>query len=205
MHRNCKNNHISCCILAGGQSSRFGSNKALAGWPPGNHTVIEAVISAASHVTTDITIITHMPEEYAFTGLPCRPDLLRGCGPVSGIHSALCHTSTDRVLILACDMPAVSGHFLQWLVSITTWAPAVIPESDHGPEPLHAVWHRSLIPVFAAHIRLKKTGGLRHILNDIPFRPVTAPEYRSRGFKETALMSANRPAELKKIIDAASG
>ncbi len=139
MKHNIDNPALACCILAGGKSSRFGSNKALAIWPPGNHTVIEAVIAAASQVTADITIITDRPEEYSFTGLPCRPDLFKGGGPVSGIHAALCHASTDRILALACDMPAVSGHFLQWLASLFTWAPAVIPESDHGPEPLHAM------------------------------------------------------------------
>lgn len=189
---------ITCAILAGGQSSRFGSNKAMACWDDQKTTMIEAVIKAASQVIPHCMIIADNPAPYTSTGLPVHPDIIPGCGPISGIHSALVNSCTSRVLVLGCDMPMVSVHFITWLACIKTYAPVTVPESKSGLEPLHAIWHRSLAFLLENYLRLGKTG-LRLILRDLPCRIISLEEIRQQGHNPASIASANTPGELERF------
>ena len=74
-------------ILAGGASSRFGSNKALAllrGRPIISH--VAAVLEKTFH---SHLLVTNSPETYQFLGWQMTTDIHPGQGPLAGIHSAL--------------------------------------------------------------------------------------------------------------------
>ncbi len=189
--------NISCAIIAGGKSSRFGSNKAVAAWDA-HGSVISAVIKSVSHVTSNIMIIAGDQQPYQSLHLPVYPDIIPGYGPLSGIHAALSLSSTDRVLILACDMPAISSHFLEYLISVISWAPVVVPVSTSGPEPLHAIWHRSLMPLIEQFIA-QGTTGLRDILSRLPCRFITLKEIIAHGLDPLSLVSANTPDALERL------
>lgn len=84
-------------VLAGGRSSRFGSDKAAADW--GGRTLAEhAAAAIRDHVDTVIVI-----GPGGLADLP-RP----GLGPLGGIAAALDHGASQgyiSVLTIACDMP----------------------------------------------------------------------------------------------------
>jgi len=93
-------------ILAGGQSSRFGSDKAEA--PLGAKRLIDHV-AAALRPQVDALIVTGGPSRAGFTCVPDRP--APGLGPLGGLHAAL-HESPrlgfDWVLTapdIACHLP----------------------------------------------------------------------------------------------------
>ena len=92
-------------VLAGGGSTRMGRDKALL--PYRGTTLIEhvarAVMAAAGCVT-----VRGDPDRYRRLGYPVVTDQVPGCGPLSGICTALSVTSADWNLIAACDMPAIS-------------------------------------------------------------------------------------------------
>ena len=133
----------SAAILAGGKSQRFGSNKALAPWF--SCRLIDAVVQAAKKVCQKVIIIAKDPRPYSYLGLPIYPDIVFGKGPMAGLQSALYHTETERVLLLGCDMPILSTELLNQMWKIPTWAPIIIPGTPHGLEPLHAIYHKSLL------------------------------------------------------------
>ena len=134
----------SAAILAGGKSRRFGSNKALAPWF--NGYVIDAVVRAAMGACRKVIIIADEPEPYSYSGLPIFPDVLPGLGPLAGLQSALRHAKAERIFLLGCDMPLLNSELLNLMWEIPTWAPVVIPGTPHGLEPLHAIYHKSLLP-----------------------------------------------------------
>ncbi|HEX2770080.1 MAG TPA: formate dehydrogenase accessory sulfurtransferase FdhD, partial [Geobacteraceae bacterium] len=76
---------VSGVILAGGKSSRMGSNKALLPYKGGRF--IEAIHRQLSEIFEEVLLVTNNPEQYEF--LPCRKvaDLFPGAGALAGIHS----------------------------------------------------------------------------------------------------------------------
>ncbi len=190
---------LSFSIIAGGKSSRFGSNKALALWVNGS-PVIDSVVAAARAVTDRIIIISQDAQPYRHLDVPVYPDLIPGYGPLSGVHTALCMAGTSRVLILACDMPAVSPGFLRYMASIPTYAPVVVPESDSGLEPLHAIWHRSLTHVLEMFMANSLTG-MRKILCELPCRIISKTEIYDMGLDHLSLISVNTPEALARLKD----
>jgi len=102
---------METAILAGGRSSRFGANKALADWF--GAPLIAAITEKARTVTEKVFIISNDEVPYRFLDIPVYPDIYPGMGPLSGLHSALSHAASNRVMVLACDMPLLNTDLLR--------------------------------------------------------------------------------------------
>jgi molybdenum cofactor guanylyltransferase len=129
-------------VLVGGRSTRFGTDKALAEWhgQPLARCVAERVRAAAGSVT-----LVGSPERYQDLGLPVVADETPGLGPLGGILAALHHSRADWNLVVACDMPYVTGEFLGYLVRLAqeNAAEVVMPLDGEGQdEPLCTVYSR---------------------------------------------------------------
>jgi molybdopterin-guanine dinucleotide biosynthesis protein A len=94
---------VTGVILAGGASSRMGSNKALLPYRGG--VFVEAIFRQLRRLFPEVLLVTNSPEQYQF--LPCRkvPDIFPGHGALAGIHAGLHHSYTDAIFVVACDMP----------------------------------------------------------------------------------------------------
>lgn len=64
---------------------------------------------------------------------------------MSGIHAALTHSSTEKNLIISCDMPFISKDILKKIIADSKDCDVAIPEHDGWLEPLCAVYSRSCI------------------------------------------------------------
>jgi molybdopterin-guanine dinucleotide biosynthesis protein A len=67
-------------------------------------------------------------------------DAIPGAGPLAGIVAGLERSSHDLVAVLAVDMPFASAAMFRFLASKLQADQAVVPVTDRGPEPLHAVY-----------------------------------------------------------------
>jgi FdhD protein len=134
---------VSGVILAGGKSSRMGSNKALLPYKGGRF--IEAIHRQLSEIFEEVLLVTNNPEQYEF--LPCRKvaDLFPGAGALAGIHSGLYHTCGKAIFVVACDMPYLNNDLIRHLAEQANTGSVVIPEGPDGVEPLHAVYGRSCL------------------------------------------------------------
>lgn len=112
-------------ILAGGKSSRFGQDKALAKF--GDKTLVEHAATILKPFCSQLLISTNQPEDLAFTGISLISDIFTGCGPIGGIHSGLYHASHQRVLFLGCDMPRIPQSLMQFLEKQLSDFDAVVP------------------------------------------------------------------------------
>jgi len=139
-------NGITTVIMAGGKSSRMGTDKSFV--PVLGKPMIEHVLDRVQGIGTQEIIISNSPENYGYLGLPLYQDLYPDMGPLGGLHAALHHASQTHILVVACDMPWLSRSLLEHLVSIRDTADAIVPRWDRYPEPLHAVYNKScLLPV----------------------------------------------------------
>jgi molybdenum cofactor guanylyltransferase len=119
---------ITGIVLAGGKSSRFGKDKALAGFS--GKTLVEHSIAILQGVCGEILISSNNPEQFHFTGLPVIMDIYPQCGPIGGIHSGLIHASYEKVLFLGCDMPLISKDLLLFMIQSSKTHQGVIPMNE---------------------------------------------------------------------------
>jgi molybdopterin-guanine dinucleotide biosynthesis protein A len=128
-------------ILAGGASSRMGSDKALLRL--GDETFVERVARALSHVTDKVGVVSsrHGGE---LSRLPVVPDFHEGCGALGGLHSALAHARAPWVFVVSCDLPFVTGGLCERLTSfVDAGVEAVVPVQEDGRwQPLCALYER---------------------------------------------------------------
>jgi molybdopterin-guanine dinucleotide biosynthesis protein A len=136
-------------ILAGGQSSRFGADKALL--PLGGQPLLARTVAALAALTADLIVVTNDPAAHGALGLPARlvPDVEPGRGPLMGIYSGLQAARHDYAFVVACDMPLLSLPLMRHMATLVAGYDVVIPYLDGLFEPLHAIYARSCLPAMA--------------------------------------------------------
>jgi FdhD protein len=135
---------VTGVILAGGESRRMGSDKSLL--PLDGGRFIDHAYRCLAALFDEVLIVTNSPDLYA--GLPCRkvPDLYPLKGSLAGIHSGLSHARTGKIFVVACDMPFLSAEVIRRLCVAGEAANVVIPRSERGVEPLHALYDTRCLP-----------------------------------------------------------
>ena len=184
---------ITAFILAGGKSSRMGSDKAFAMLH--GATLLSRMLDLVRSVVQDVTIVGDSAKFSSFG--PVVEDLFHGCGPLAGIHAALRRSPTDLNLIIAVDTPFLSTEFLQFLIeeSRATSATVTIARTSDGWQPLCAVYHRAFADAAEKALR---SG---HYRIDALFDPATTRvieenELRRKGFSSHLFRNLNTPEEL---------
>ena len=144
---------LTVCIQAGGQSSRMGEDKALKTFL--ERPLIQRVIDRLASIADEVIVTTNRPEDYAFLNVPLFPDLKPGRGALGGLYTAIASAKHPLVAVVACDMPFASANLLEAESSLLLEeeVDVVIPRSDEGYEPLHAVYRReTCLPAIDAAI-----------------------------------------------------
>jgi len=143
---------MNAYILAGGESKRFGSNKALV--KVGSETLIEKVINSIKTFFDKITIITNEPNNYEFLNIDVKKDIVSGCGSLGGIYTGLVISSGFKSFFIACDMPDVNMSLVKQLIIESEGFDVVVPKTKKGYEPLFAVYSKNCIKPI--QLQLKK-------------------------------------------------
>lgn len=128
-------------ILAGGESSRMGRNKALL--EIGGEALIERTARLVGEAV-DKPIVVAPKAMFAGIGLECVEDDWPGAGPLGGIATVLRATNAEWNLVVACDLPYLTKEWLDYLAERAKASPAdaVIPENTLGAEPLCAFYRK---------------------------------------------------------------
>jgi|YelNatPaOPRAMG01_1025707.scaffolds.fasta_scaffold17975_2 molybdopterin-guanine dinucleotide biosynthesis protein A len=141
---------LSCNILAGGSSSRFGSYKALA--LLNNKFLIVHIIAKLIPIISDIVITVSNDEqekmlksavkEFNVRVVIDKPLGIRAA--IVGFYTGLIESRNEYVLQVACDMPNISVKCIEYMYrkSINNKYDAVIPKWNNHIEPLHAIYNR---------------------------------------------------------------
>lgn len=131
-------------ILAGGASSRMGRNKALMEFR--GRPLVGRQLDVLRPLVDELLIGANDPAPYAPFGVRVVPDLLPERCSLTGIHALLHAATHDRVFVAACDLPFLSDRLIATLLARAGQVDVVVPESDRGLEPLHAVYRKSCLP-----------------------------------------------------------
>ena len=167
----------------------------------GGRPMIELVIAELLRLTPQVSIIANDPE-YNRLRLPVVSDVNRGIGPLEAIRTALANSLSDRVVLVACDLPFVTAELLKSLVGITGYE-AVVPMSvDDKVEPLCAVYSiEALSPVSSLIV----DGGrkVRLLLDRLRTRMVPFEELRHLPGSERFFVNVNTIEDYARAIEIA--
>ena len=131
---------ITGVILAGGKNSRMGAEKGLL--EVQGKRIIERIIDELKQVSDEIIIISNNTS-YNYLNYKVYADLIKDCGPMGGIYSALTHSTTKKNIIVSCDMPFITKEILQTIINGAAKCEIAIPKLNKRLEPLCAVYSKS--------------------------------------------------------------
>jgi len=130
---------VTAFILAGGQSSRMGTEKAFLEFE--GHLLIDHMIGIAKAVAEQMRIVGPKQKFAAFGQIAT--DIYPERGPLGGIHAALEISRTEFNLMLAIDMPFIEPKFLAYLLQQAQHSQALVTVPHVGGyQPLCACYRK---------------------------------------------------------------
>ncbi len=184
-------------ILAGGDSSRMGTNKAFLRF--GGTSLIERVLNVFMAQFDQTIIVTHDPERYKGFRIRVFKDALDVKGPLTGIYTGLLHSRSDHSFVTACDMPYLNPRLIAYMVDVAGDFDAVVPLVNGLPEPLHAIYHRRNLPVILESLR-SDDRRIARLFERIRVRYLTDNEITYYDPERRSFMNLNTPAEYKEAL-----
>lgn len=192
---------VISAILAGGKSTRMGRDKATLILD--SEPLIQRVYGVAREVFDNTIVVSNNIKALPGMNIPIIEDVVALQSPLAGIVSALIHTGADYVFALACDMPFLSGEAIKYMLDNINGEDIIIPKTEKGYEPFHAIYGRSCISYMLTCIERR-----RYRVTDIfPYLSVKAvkeaPLFFCNGI--SVFTNINTEEELKKALTISRG
>lgn len=106
-------------VLAGGQSRRMGRNKA--NLLLGGTTLTDRAAAVLAEAADPVYVVGSLPGGPASLKIIADEPVGKNArGAIVGLYTALFHAKSDWIIVLACDLPFVSGELLTRMVSVVT-------------------------------------------------------------------------------------
>jgi molybdenum cofactor guanylyltransferase len=182
-------------ILAGGKSTRMGSDKAFVEFE--GRTLLARALDFTRSLTPDVCIVGSQEKFASFA--PVVEDVFHDRGPLAGIHAALRASPTELNLMLAVDMPFVSLAFLQYLLGearTAADASVVVPRSEGRWQPLCAVYRRRFADA-AEKALLAERNKIDPLFHASKTRVIDEEELERSGFSSSIFRNLNTLDELE--------
>lgn len=177
-------------VLAGGRSQRFGSTRPDCPW--GGRTLLQRAVDTLAPMTSTCLVIGGAP----VTGATVVPDRYPGAGPLGGLLTALDAIDSSHALILAADLPFISGSLLRDVQRAGADAAAAVVQHPDGRLALCLSVRRDCAP--AVHEMWSRGARrMRDLENLAPCRRVLADATTARG----ALWNVNDPLTYARALE----
>ena len=192
---------VSGVVLAGGQSARFGRDKAVE--QLGGTSLITHVITRLSQVATEVIVSVNDESRAEELSLPrvadvvvdVRPD----SGSLGGLFSGLQAAAEQWALVVGCDMPFLNRNLLRHMASLQGSGDAVVPMVDGRPEPMHAVYSKSCLPKMEQRLQAGRFA-IHEILEELQVRYVFQDELEGFDPGLHSFFNVNTPEDLQRAV-----
>lgn len=189
---------LTAAITAGGQSRRFGTDKAAAllhGRPLLAHV-------AAALAAFPERVLVAPPGRYALPGWRAVPDTRPGEGPLAGLEAALAAAPPGWVAFVGVDLPGLTPAYWAALVAASADVPpgvlSVQALDDTGrAQPLGALYHTALRPRITALL----DAGERRLRQAAPPEAGRTVDLVPLGLSPDLLRNVNTPADLEQLME----
>jgi molybdopterin-guanine dinucleotide biosynthesis protein A len=182
---------IEAFILAGGASSRMGTDKArllLEG-----KTFIERISQTLGDVASRVVIVGQHSEDLSLESVS---DVHPKWGALGGIETALTNCETEWAFVIACDLPFATADLWRRLSSFRPGHDAVVPiQQDLIPQPLCAFY--KVRPCLDQVTKLIRTGLRRplDLLQTVNTKWVPFVEIEDMSGSENFFVNINTPED----------
>jgi molybdenum cofactor guanylyltransferase len=190
---------LTAFVLAGGQSSRMGSDKAFLELE--GRTLLSRMLALAKTVASDVRILGDKQRFGAYGDVV--EDEFPNHGPLGGIHAGLRASATHLNLILAVDMPFVEIRFLQYLVNEATRSDSAVvtlARAAGGWQLLCAVYRKPFGDLAEQALREGKNK-IDPLFSQVQLRILEEAELEQQGFSPKMFRNLNTPEELRLAIE----
>ncbi|MHB9034948.1 MAG: molybdenum cofactor guanylyltransferase [Anaerolineae bacterium] len=141
---------VSVVILAGGHGERIGQDKALL--EIGNQSLLQRSIKTARELSADVICVARPDQNLAVNDAVLVHDPPGWSGVLPAILVGFQAARYPWIFLAACDMPFINLALVRYMLGRRDACAVVVPSLKIGYEPLHALYHRSVIPNLAAAI-----------------------------------------------------
>ncbi len=187
---------VSCAVLAGGASSRFGRDKALLRL--GGQTLIQRVVDRLSKISDDVLVVGNNLTRFQGMEVRLVEDVVKGAGALGGVYTAVQACRHPYVFCAACDMPFLDLNLVRYTILLAPGYDVVMPYVRGEPEPLHAVYSKACAPA----IKNALDAGERRIisfLGQVRVRDVHEDEIRILDPDLHSFFNLNVPEDLTRM------
>ncbi|WP_134701632.1 molybdenum cofactor guanylyltransferase [Ammoniphilus sp. YIM 78166] len=188
---------VGLIILAGGRSSRMGTNKALLTFGAREETTVERILYNLGAVCKSKLLVTNEPALFANLPINMVRDNYPGLGPMAGIEAGLSHSPYDLNLVIACDMPFVQCEMAEHLISKAPGYDAVVPMIKNRIHPLFALYRKSMLPKIKEALEAQ-TLRMVSLLEQVNVCYVKETELLNLENVDRALFNMNQPIDYEK-------
>ncbi|MBE5848038.1 MAG: molybdopterin-guanine dinucleotide biosynthesis protein B [Lachnospiraceae bacterium] len=186
--------NISIGILAGGKSSRMGTDKALI--RIGNERMISRIAKELGGFSETI-VSAGRNRAYEDMGFHAVYDENAGIGPMEGIRQVLLHAGEEYVFICAADMPFIRKELVSYMAGyISSDYDCYVIADDAHIHPLCAIYKKSVLPVIEELIAAGKYR-LREIFSRVATRYITLEQ---TVFDKKTVRNLNTREELREAL-----
>jgi molybdopterin-guanine dinucleotide biosynthesis protein A len=190
-----KTKPINGYILAGGKSSRMGTDKGLLLFE--GKAMIQYVIEQLQPIFSKLVIVSNNPEYEKF-GLEVIPDLIKDIGPAGGIYTALKHSDTQLNFMVSCDMPFITKEAIEFIIKNTNESQIVLLENQGKLEPLFGIYSKDCEQIWLELIE-QKTIKLQKMVSY--FKLKTIPVENNEIFKESFFKNINTEEDFNNALN----
>jgi len=192
---------IMGAILAGGKSTRMGTEKALLSLK--GRPMIQYVSDTLAALFSEVIVVGGDKDRYGFLRLEIVPDVFKGCGPLGGIQAALNRAKPLPVFVLSCDTPFIPLEMIDHILSFKGAASTKIATFDGVIQPLCGLYDSASIGAIEHDLREGKYSVLKTISNiDHTVVPITSD---LPFFTPQIFWNVNRPEDYRMISDPSTG
>ncbi|MGQ9693611.1 MAG: molybdenum cofactor guanylyltransferase [Thermodesulfobacteriota bacterium] len=191
---------ITGIILAGGKNLRMGENKAFL--EINGQRIIDRTRRLFQELFAEVILVTNSPFAYLDLNLRMVADLLPERGALGGIFTGLFYSSFSHAFVAACDMPFLNKELISYLISLAGKYDIVIPKTEDGLQPLHAIYSQKCLP----HMEnLLRQGNLKIIdfFHLVKMREVLTNELITFDPLQKSFFNVNTPEDLARAKELA--
>lgn len=191
---------IAGAVLAGGESRRFGRNKALE--PLHGMRLIDRAVAHLAPLCDPVMVVANDLSPYVELNVFLVRDIVPRFGPLGGIYTALYFSPRPWVFVRATDMPFLEPSLAHALISLTRdpRLDVVVLKKDQAFEPLMALYHVRCLP----HIRRCMEADRRQVISfyrSVHVHAVEEPQWRMVDPQGVSLWNINTPEDWKRIVE----